>query len=148
MPKKTVIANYGASNQGKTKTVKAVYHEIKKQYPYLNEQRKTVINGDVNALIEINGVIIGIESMGDPNSRLSDSLNDFLNNHCDIIIAACRTSGVTRDAVASLSNHGYRVFWAQNPLYFTKSATQECLNNVHYVSYFMKIFDDVLTGRL
>jgi hypothetical protein len=43
----------------------------------------------------VKGKKIGIESQGDPNSRLEQSLKDFVNAGCDIIFCACRTSGMT-----------------------------------------------------
>lgn len=39
---------------------------------------KVIISG-------VKGQIVGIETQGDPNSRLQDSLEDFLNASCDVI---------------------------------------------------------------
>ena len=51
---------------------------------------------DLKVLIHgVNGKLVGIETQGDPNSRLKESLSYFLAEKCDIIFCACRTSGMT-----------------------------------------------------
>ena len=47
---------------------------------------------DVKAIMDINGHKVGIESQGDPNGRLKESLSDFVKAKCSIII--CATSVV------------------------------------------------------
>ena len=51
---------------------------------------------------------MGIESQGDPSSRLRQSLSAFVAAKCDIIFCACRTSGMTVGWVNSLSP-GYSI---------------------------------------
>lgn len=145
---KTVIANYGAGGQGKSTTIKAVYEEIKRRYPHLVKLRPTKGGGDTSALFSINNITIGIESQGDPNSRLFESLDEFIKENCDIIIAACRFKGDTTNAINDLFHHGYRLIWAQNPIHKDSPITQDRLNTHYYVNYILEIFDDILTGTL
>lgn len=87
--KKIVFANCGAGNQGKSSSVKEVYH-------LLNSKYKAILmtgGADIKATIRINGVLVGVESQGDPYSRLFQSLDDFVSMGCDIIVCACRSSG-------------------------------------------------------
>jgi len=51
----------------------------------------------------VNVLVVGIESQGDPNSRLQQSILDFAVAKCDIIFCACRTSGMTVGWVNALS---------------------------------------------
>ncbi len=52
----------------------------------------------------VNGLVIGIESQGDPtNSRLQHTLSAFAAAKCDIIFCACRTSGMTVGWINALS---------------------------------------------
>lgn len=124
--KKIVFANCGAGNQGKSSSVKEVYNSLNSKY-----KAKLLIGGvDVKATIQINGFLVGIESQGDPNSRMFQSLKDFVNMGCDIIVCACRSSGSTRKKVESLANLGYQIVWTQNDR--TKDSTlYSHLNNVY-----------------
>lgn len=49
--------------------------------------------------MEIKGLKLGIESQGDPGSRLADSLDLFIREQCVIIVCATRTWGATVEAV-------------------------------------------------
>jgi hypothetical protein len=91
-----IYALQSAGNCGKSSTIKEVFNILNTKYP--NCVRKNYFPGAYDIKIEminVNGHIVGIESQGDPNSRLQSSLNDFEKNGCDIIICACRTSGMT-----------------------------------------------------
>lgn len=108
--KKIVFANCGAGNQGKSSSVKEVYNLLNSKY----KARLLIDGADVKATIQINGLLVGIESQGDPNSRIFQSLKDFVNRGCDIIVCACRSSGSTRKKVESLANLGYQIVWTHN----------------------------------
>jgi len=142
---KTIIVDYGAGEIGKSSAIKEVYEEIKRVYPNLIRLRPTRGGGDINALININGVIIGIESEGDPNSRMYDSLDNFLICKCDIIIATCRTKGDTIEKVRDFEKlHNYRLIYAQH--YFNCSLSFK-LNKL-YAKSIVKIIDEIMTGNL
>lgn len=65
--KKTIIANYGDPDLGKTTCVKLVCDKLSKvaedvQVLYTPEQ----LNGDICVIVTINGIKVGISSQGDP----------------------------------------------------------------------------------
>lgn len=96
-----VIALKGRSNIGKTSTLKELIKLLTEKYNPSNEDY--LIDGaDVRVIYTINGKKVGIETQGDPYSRLPKSLNLFKNENCQLIICACRSSGATVEAVKSL----------------------------------------------
>ena len=105
---KKIIALKGKGNSGKTQTIRKVFNELCAQ----DKDTKVEIlidNADVKAIVTIKGIKIGIESQGDPNSRLKDSLNEFSKKDCDIIVCATRTSGMTVEWVKNLD--GFTPIW-------------------------------------
>lgn len=122
--RRTIIAVYGPSNQGKSGTIKKIIDEISNKYPRASV-KILIDGGDRKVVITIGKVKIGIESQGDPGSRLEESLIDFANVKCDIIICATRTSGATVEAVNGLS-HLYDIVWITN--YRSYEKDQEALN--------------------
>jgi hypothetical protein len=55
-------------------------------------------------------VKVGIESQGDPNSRLFNSLGHFVKIGCKVIVCATRSRGATEEAVNSLAGD-FQVEW-------------------------------------
>ena len=102
-----IYALQGIGNSGKTQTINQVYLELQNKYPTSQATLFTPNNIDIKAIVDIplNGrmVKVGIESQGDPNSRLNASLKDFVSSNCDVIICACRTSGMTVNWINSYS---------------------------------------------
>lgn len=91
-----IFALQGAGSCGKSSTLIELLSCIKGKYPTAMVQSSHGGTRDIKTIISpINGWIIGIESQGDPRSRLLQSLTDFANAKCDIIFCACRTSGMT-----------------------------------------------------
>ena len=111
-----IFALQGKSNCGKTETINEVFVELQSKYSTASATLFTPNKIDVKAIIDIpiGGKIVkvGIESQGDPNSRLQASLIDFDNAGCDIIICACRTSGMTVNWINSYS-HSYQIQFIQ-----------------------------------
>ena len=58
----------------------------------------------------INAVKVGIESQGDPGSRLFKNLKYFVKIGCKVIVCATRSRGATVEAVNSLAVD-FRVEW-------------------------------------
>jgi hypothetical protein len=114
--KKTVIANIGHANQGKSDSIKKVLQLLLLKYPNSNTPlAKIDYSGDVKVIISIRNLKIGIESQGDPNSRLGKSLDEFAAESCDIIICSCRTRGQTAYDVDSMKpQYGYDIIWVSN----------------------------------
>jgi hypothetical protein len=91
-----IFALQGRANCGKSETINKVYTELCSKYPAA--QVKDFFPGSPDKKVVMTGVSgkkIGIESRGDPNSRLQQSLIDFDKAGCDIIFCAARTSGMT-----------------------------------------------------
>ena len=83
--KKTIIALIGPGGQGKSSTIKLFFELLKANYPNLKIK---MINedGDITVIVEINAIKIGIESQGDPQSRLGKSLKLFVKEECSFIV--------------------------------------------------------------
>lgn len=111
---KLIIANIGSGNKGKTTSIKEVYNQLTSKWPHLSIE---IINddGDITAILSINGTLIGIESQGDPNSRMFKTLPLLVEKQCQIIVCACRSFGATKDHVIEVANqNGYDLIWASN----------------------------------
>lgn len=138
---KLVIANWGRGERGKSSSIKRVYDILQKKYPhtlYLN-------NGDIKATIQIDDVLVGLESQGDPKSRQGDSLKDFLSWGCGVIICASRCYGETRDNINDLKKHGYQVVWTQNDRSDDSSLHADL--NQRYAEYVVQMIEDRIAGR-
>jgi Cdc6-like AAA superfamily ATPase len=108
----TLLAIRGTANTGKTTTVKMVYESIRQKYRDLEETRIVPPRWgkEIRVILNINKIKIGIETHGDPNSTLEESLTIFAKRKCKVIICACRTRGRTREAVSEMAPK-YRVKW-------------------------------------
>src|SRR3989339_799959 len=113
MKKKVAIAIVGPGNTGKSATLRKVYDHLKAEYPKaVPKIKEEVNNGDVLAIIEIEGLKVGIESQGDPGSRLLKSLEMFVSLQCEIIVCAARKNiNKTKQyrAVMTLENSQYEI---------------------------------------
>ena len=99
---KKVIALKGRTNIGKTSTLKIFIDMLSEKFP--PEKIEHHIDGhDVRVVYTMKGIKVGIETQGDPYSRLPNSLVLFNDLGCKIIVCACRSSGATVEAVKSLS---------------------------------------------
>ncbi len=93
-----IVALSGVGNSGKTTTINEVFTLLQSKYPAAITNI-IIQRVDIKVIMTINGKKVGIESQGDPNSRLEKSLACFVNANCDVIICATRTSGMTVDWV-------------------------------------------------
>lgn len=124
MTHKIVIANCKMAQSGKSTSIRYVFEILSERYkagvhvllPTTGYNKKE----DVKAIIDIpqlNGDIVkvGIESQGDPNSRQNQSIDDFLNAGCEIILVACRTRGKTVNKIEWLRGiHHWQAIWFDN----------------------------------
>ncbi len=130
--KKLVIANIGTANIGKTSSLKRVIDDL------LNNGAKEIpgtrlgnnSNGDERVILRYNNITIGIETQGDPCSRIFDSLPYFVKQNCDIIICTCRTTGRTCHEVENLQQYGYDVIYYTHPYTWFDISTK-VLNNLY-----------------
>lgn len=125
--KKTVFANWGHARQGKSDTIKRIAQIILDNYPNATTDISPIdYSADITVIVSVDNLKIGIESQGDPDSHLPDSLKKFSADNCDIIICATRTSGGTVWAVQKLSPM-YEIIWVTNHRY-DKETDSEKLN--------------------
>ena len=110
---KLIIVNKGHAGVGKSSSIKLVFEKLKVLHPSV----VTIIkdDGDITATIDVNGTLVGIESQGDPNSRMFKTLPELVVRGCEIIVCACRTSGATKEIVSSLKKEGFDIIWTSNP---------------------------------
>jgi len=89
-----LYALQGRGKTGKTSTLKEVFNLLSQKYPLAVTEviRQT---SDIKIIMLINGIKVGIESEGDPNGRLEESLHDFVQSNCNVIFCAVRTRGMT-----------------------------------------------------
>jgi aspartate/glutamate racemase len=116
----------GPANCGKSSTIKEIFRILNTKYP--NSIKRDYYPNQYDIKIEmqnIKGFLVGIESQGDPNSRLEDSLNDFAKNGCDIIICAARTRGMTVQWINSHSKKYHINFIKQTIVGNTKQQAQK-----------------------
>lgn len=92
MVQKTIIANYGTENVGKTTSIKLVYNKL---HQTITDENNRVLhspeenNGDLSAILTINNMKVGISSLGDDIKEHAEWLDELIGEGCDIILAAC-----------------------------------------------------------
>ncbi|OGJ90451.1 MAG: hypothetical protein A2268_03005 [Candidatus Raymondbacteria bacterium RifOxyA12_full_50_37] len=110
---KILIAVRGVANRGKSASIKKAYQLLKSKYSGANFE-EIIFKADIKIIITVKGVKVGIESQGDPSSRLFESLKYFVEVGCQVIICATRTRGETFDAVNALAGQ-YQIKWIDKP---------------------------------
>jgi hypothetical protein len=92
-----IFALQGRGDCGKSATIMMVFTMLHAKYPsaQVNDFFPGVTCDKKVIMTGVKGKKIGIESQGDPNSRLEQSLIDFESAGCDIIFCTARTSGMT-----------------------------------------------------
>jgi len=130
---KTILAVWNAGGKGKTESLRQFANELLIAYPthsaILPIPANVPSNGDFRLVVEISGIIIGIESQGDPNTNLRNRLVDLVTTfNCDIILCTCRTRGETVAAVENIrATYGFQAIWTST--YQIEDRTQHTLIN-------------------
>lgn len=114
-----VYALQGPGNCGKSTTIISLYNDVRSKYPAATVRQVHDGTADIAVIISgVDGMIIGIESQGDPGSRLKNTLDAFVAEKCDVIFCACRTRGMTVGWINALSPqyniHFVRQNWVSN----------------------------------
>lgn len=127
-----VFALQGPGNCGKSTTLLTIYNALISKYPAATIQ--AVHNGTADIAVIVNGVngrVVGIESQGDPGSRLQNTLAAFVAANCDIVFCACRSRGMTVGWVNALSPqyniHFVQQNWVANNYATANAATAASL---------------------
>lgn len=114
---KTVLAIWHTSNQGKTEALREFANLLLATYPTFTTIFPTPatvpVTGDFRLVVQVNGIIIGVESQGDPKTNLQNRLLDLADNFkCEIILCSSRTRGDTVRAVDNLHfTRGFQTIW-------------------------------------
>ncbi len=119
--KRLVIADRGCGGLGKSSAVKSVYYLLKSEgyEPELEEWQGWEEYGDIKAIFLINGVKVGIESQGDPDSKMEGTIDEFIERGCEIIVTACRTKGSTFTKVRDYLGDklGFDIIWGAHNVF-------------------------------
>lgn len=116
MVEKTIIANYGDPETGKTQSIILAYKKLRMMAA--TDKVLHVDKDDVCAMMEINGVKVGICSQGDPRSCQKGWMETLVKEECTIILAACRPLGATVTIIENYRAKGYRIYWTSHAKMF------------------------------
>ncbi len=131
---KTILAVWHEAGRGKTQTLREFANLLLLTYPHYNPifpvPASVPVRGDFRLVVEINNKIIGIESQGDPNTKLQDRLIYLADvYYCEVILCTTRTSGQTVAAVEYLCrNRKFADVWTST--YEITRANQPFANNI------------------
>lgn len=99
---KRLVALKGCRQNGKSESLMMVIGFIRKLYPAAGYVSYEKDSKDEKCIFEdVDGLKIGIETQGDPGCRLPQSLKDFSDAGCNVIICASRTRGCIVEAIES-----------------------------------------------
>ncbi|MDD4962715.1 MAG: hypothetical protein PHI11_02220 [Gallionella sp.] len=119
-----LFALQGSGNCGKSDTLIRLFQALQTKYPSATIHTLHSGTKDIAVIMRgVKGLVVGIESQGDPYSRLEQSLPAFSAAKCDIIFCACRTRGMTVGWVNSLSAAYSIHFFAQTRVANNQGAT-------------------------
>lgn len=142
--KKYAFINAGSANKGKSKSLWRLFE-------LLAEKADDVAIGvpeeyDICAILTINGVRIGIDSLGDPPYyRTVESFNWFKEQDCQIIVCAARSYGWSYDQAFALEHDGYICCLLTNGKSNIREM-QENLNNI-YAKYVAGLIEEITRGN-
>jgi hypothetical protein len=106
---RTLIVLRGRANSGKTTTINLAWEQLA-HLPGVTVLRHrggwVEIRG---AILEINGVLVGIVSVGDLARLLEGFLDELIARGCVVIVCATRSSGGTVGVIDRLEQQGWQV---------------------------------------
>lgn len=130
---KTVLAIWHSGNKGKTESLREFANLLLTSNPSFTPifpiTALVPTTGDFRLVVQINGKIIGIESQGDPKTKLQNRLLDLVDNFkCEVILCSSRTRGETVEAVNNLHyTRGFDIIWTST--YQIAGQTQQSIAN-------------------
>ncbi len=108
MSQKTVIALCGRRNTGKSTTLKAVRSQIEKLGTLVKKLRRSQ-GADYADIWKVNGVLVGLTTLGDVPKDLDKYFAAFIGAGCDLIICAHHPEGETQKSVDALKAKGFSI---------------------------------------
>lgn len=116
---KTIVAIWNSGGKGKSSSIlelaKMMLAQLPKNYiPIYCSKDVKNLSIDFRLIIEINGKIVALESLGDPGTRLEIRLEEIINKHNkpDLIVCSSRTRGETVWAINNIAKkHSYDKIW-------------------------------------
>jgi len=126
---KIAIAFQGRPDSGKTETLKNLIANL------ISQKGAKLIceisrGSDKGVIIELNKVLIGIETQGDPNSNLEIRLDRLVGKKCNIIICATRTYGGTVNEFSSACSNYERIEIHQQYISSSLSSNTDGLRDI------------------
>lgn len=113
MAEKTIIANCGEGNRGKTSSIGMLYDELCEAVGEGDKKRQKEQKKDICEVVKINNVLVGISSFGDTRQAVKEHLEDLKNKECQIIVTACRNNHEMIKLIKD-SAQGYRLMRTSN----------------------------------
>lgn len=148
---KTIIAVYGRASEGKSTSIKLVCKKLLDEFPNAvsNIPKEEIsYSGDILVIITIGSIRIGIESQGDPKSRMitQETIKYLAEEKCDIILCATRTSGDTVKKVDEIaSNYNYRTLWLST--FLGHHLSHKVLND-QFSDQIIRFISSLIVGQL
>ena len=148
---KLIITCNNNAKTGKTTALRGVY-ELLKEKGYECQNLAGPGKGpnyDVKAVFTIAGQNVGIETMGDNNKKScgihKDSLKDFLERDCRVVITASRLRGASRANVREFyQENGYLPIWMKHD--FTLNERLQPILNRRYAERVVRFVEEWLCG--
>lgn len=141
---KNVIAVKGISNVGKTSSIVKAYERLIAKHPSAKVEKIPGGNrNEISAIVTIGKIKIGIESQGDPGQRLPNSIQEFVNRGCQIILCTTRTRGGTVDLIKSLEPP-YKIAWLLKEK--SKSTSEIDTDNSKMAKDIFKLVDNLMSA--
>jgi hypothetical protein len=113
MMQRTIIALTGMPNSGKTTTTRIVFEELKNKWKCIHSRRDSVEFAP--AILEVDGVKIGVAGKADYSWILKDFLESLINEGCAVIVCSTQLRGsITAEVVeAESQEHDYDIEWIE-----------------------------------
>jgi hypothetical protein len=112
---KLIVAIWNSHSKGKTGTLRKVAELLYRQPGAKIQFEENFIapkGRDFTVVFKIARRMIGIESKGDPGTKIRIRLQRLLNFNCQIILCSTRMKGATAKAVSDLAKaNKFKIYW-------------------------------------
>lgn len=120
MAEKTIIANCGEGNKGKTSSIRTLYRKLREATGKEDQEKEAERKEDICEVVTINKVNVGISSFGDTRQTVKEYIDELKGKGCEIIVTACRNNhGMIK--LLKESAQGYRLMRTSNARLYEES---------------------------